>query len=230
MEHNEPLVIKLWKHPEVQLLQIDKEIQVPQIEERRCFLEDYKRALLEFLDIFDSNSFLKKSYDYIHSATDESESLVGELFRKYSFYNDEFDNYDINLMDEWRVVNSYLCDLSGLKEMLPHLNEFLNLFSIADSNEKFIKDCIAHFSLSRSDIQFIISLSLSRLKNTNQQTIEDDIEFYSAISEFLNRIMCGFWERQVEEDENTEVTYFYDSKKKEWEKNSKMEYESSINF
>jgi hypothetical protein len=228
MEHNESLIINSWENPEEQLLQIEKEIQGPQIEDRRIFLEDYKQALLEFLDIFDSNGFLKKRYDYIHVATDESESLASELFLKYSLWNYESGNYDINLIDEWSIVNSYLSDLLGLKEMLLHLKEFLNLFSTADSNEKFVNECIAHFSLSRSDIQFILSLPLSELKNANPQTIKDDIDKYSAISEFLIRISCGFWERQVEEDDNAEVTYFYDSKKKEWEKISKMEYEPSF--
>ncbi len=223
MEYNESLIINFWKNPEEQLLQIEKEILLPQIEEKRRFLEDYKQALLEFLDIFDSNRFLKKSYDYIHVATDESESLASELFSKYSFWNHECESYDINLMDEKNVINSYLSDLSGLKEILPHLNEFLNLFTVADSNEKFINECIARFSLSRLDIHFILSLSLSELKEANSQTIEDDIELYSAISEFLDRIMYGFWERQIEEDDNAEATYFYDSKKKEWEKMSEME-------
>ena len=57
----------------------------------------------------------------------------------------------------------------------------------------------------------------------NLKSIDDDIELYSAISEFLDRIMYGFWERQIEEDDNAEATYFYDSKKKEWEKMSEME-------
>lgn len=130
-------------------------------------------------------------------------------------------------MDEWSAINSYLSDLLGFKEMLPHINEFLNLFSAADSNEKFINECIAHFSLSRSDIQFILSLPLSELKNANPQTIKDDIDKYSSISEFLIRISYGFWER-VEEEDTADVTYFYDSKKKEWEKISKMEYEPSL--
>lgn len=228
MECKESLVINFWENPEEQLLQIEKEILLPQIEDRLRFLEDYKQALHEFLDIFDSDSFLKKKSDcYYHIPTAKSESLASMLFRKYSIWNHECESYDINVIDELSVLNSYIRDLLGLKELLPHLNELLNLFSTSDSNEKFINECISRFSLSRSIIQFILSLSLSDIKNANPQTIEDDIDKYSAISEFLERIIYGFWERQVEED-NAEVTYFYDSRKKEWEKISKMEYEPSF--
>jgi hypothetical protein len=72
-------------------------------------------------------------------------------------------------------------------------------------------------------------LTLSELKNANPQTIKDDIDKYSVISEFLIRISYGFWERVVEEEDNADVTYFYDSKNKEWEKISKMVYEPSFN-
>jgi hypothetical protein len=228
MEHIESLIINFWENPEDQLLKIEKEIQDPQIGDRRRFLEDYKQALLDFLDIVDSDIFLKKRYDCIHDATDERESLASMLFRKYSFWNNECDYYDVQLMDEYNAVYSYISSLVGLSTILSQMNKFLQLFLVADSNEQFIEECIAHFSLSRSDIQFILSLPLSGFKNANHQTIKDDIDKYSAISEFLIRISYGFWERVVEEEDNADVTYFYDSKKKEWEKDFKMEFEPSF--
>jgi len=229
MDYSESLIINFWENPEEQLLQIEKEIQGTQIEDRRIFLEDYKQALLDFLDIVDSESFLKKEYDSIQVATYESESLASMLFRKYSFWNNECDYYDVQLKDEYNAVDLYISALVGLSTILSQMNKFLQLFLVADSNEQFIEECIAHFSLSRSDIQFILSLTLSELKNANPQTIKDDIDKYSVISEFLIRISYGFWERVVEEEDNADVTYFYDSKNKEWEKISKMVYEPSFN-
>ena len=128
MEHNKPLSIKLWKNPEVQLMQIEKEIQYLQIGERYEFLEKYRQALHEFLDIFDSYNFLKKRYVNTHLSSDESESLASMLFRKYSFWNNGCESYDINLLDECRIVDSYLSELVGLSTILPHMKEFLRLF------------------------------------------------------------------------------------------------------
>jgi len=202
MEHNESLFINFWENPEEQLLQIEKEIQDLQIEDRLMFLKNYKQALLEFLVVFDFYSVSKKKYDcYFHVPTEESESLASMLFRNYSFWNNECEYYEVNLEEESNVVKSYIYNLEALSAVLPRINEFLSLFLMMDSNEKFIDECSTHFSLSRlSQVDFILSLSLSQLKNAHPQTIKDDIDKYSAISEFLDRINYGFWERQVEEE------------------------------
>ena len=223
MEHNEPLVIKFWKNPEVQLLQIDKEIQYLQMGERYEFLEKYRQALYEFLDIFDSYSFLKRRYINTHLPSDESESLASMLFHKYSFWNNECDSYDVQLWDECEAVDSYLSELVGLSAILSQMNEFMQLFLSADSNYKFIDECIAHFSLSNSQVEFILSLSLTRLKNADPQSIEDDIEIYSAISEFIKRMAFGCWQRNEKEGDNIEVSYQFDVKEKEWKKHCKIE-------
>jgi len=192
MEHNEPLVIKFWENPEVQLLQIEKEIQDLQMGEKYEFMEKYRQALHEFLDIFDSYNFLENRYVNIHLPTDESESLASMLFRKYSYWDIECDSYTVQLSDEYEAVDSYLSELVGLTTILSQMKEFLRLFIATDSNAKFIKECMTHFSLSESDVQFIVSLPLSQLKNTNKQSIKDDIEKASAISEFVKRMNYGF--------------------------------------
>lgn len=223
MDLNESLILNFWKNAEEQLLEIEKEILLPQIEDRRRFLEDYKQALIEFLDAFDSYRVSKESYDfYLNVTTNESESLASMLFRKYSFCNKKYENYDVDLAEERDVVKSYIYNLEALSAVLPRINEFLNLFLNEDSNQKFINECSTHFSLwSFSQIDFILSLSLSQLKNANLQAIKDDIVKYSAISEFLNRITFGVWEREVVEEDDAEVTYYFDAKKKKWEKHCK---------
>src|SRR5450759_1837158 len=118
MEHYKPLVIKFWKNPEVQLLQIEKEIQYLLMGERYEFLEKYRQALHEFLDIFDSFNFLEKRYVNIHLPSDESESLASMLFRKYSYWDIESDSYAVQLIDEYKAVDSYLSELVGLSTIL----------------------------------------------------------------------------------------------------------------
>jgi hypothetical protein len=223
MEHYKPLVIKFWKNPEVQLHQIEKEILLPQIEDKLRFLEDCKQALHEFLDIFDSYSFIKDRDVCIQLPSDDSESLASLLFSKHSFWNNERDYYDVELWDECKTVDSYLSDLVGLSAILPQMNEFMQLFLSADSNYKFIDECIVHFSLSSSQVEFILSLSLTQLKNADPQSIEDDIEIYSAISEFVKRIAYGCWQRNEKEGDNVEVSYQFDVKEKEWKKHCKIE-------
>ncbi len=227
MNINDSLVINFWKNAEEQILQIEKEILLPQIEDKHRFLKDYKQALHEFLDIFESFSFTKKRNDRIHVAIDENESLASMIFRKYSSWNSKDENYDVNISEEIWAVKSYIDNLESLSAVLPIKNEFLNLFSASDSNENFITECNARLSLSRMDIQYILSLSLSEIMNMNQQKTEYEIDKYSAISKFLDRLIYEFWEKQVV-DENAEITYYYDSKKKNWEKFSKTEFEPSF--
>lgn len=255
MEYYESLIIYFWENPEEQLLQIEKEIEHPQIEEKRKFLEDYKQAFLEFLDAFDIHSLLKKKYDYyFHAPLEERESFASELFRKYSFWNNECEYYEVNLDEESKIINSNILNLEAISAVLPKLKEFLNLFSTSYSNEKFFNECISHFSLSSSQVEYILSLPLSRLKDVNQQAITNEIEKLSAISEFIDRLTIGYWERQVTEEDNVEVTYlfraskkiwekyskrveedkfeityFFDTEKNDWEKNFKMEYAPSLN-
>ena len=223
MEYNKPLVIKFWKNPEVQLLQIEKEIQYLEIGERYEFLEKYRQALYEFLDIFDSYDFLEKRYVNIHLPSDESESLASMLYSKYSFWNNECDSYDVQLSDECKAVDSYLSELVGFSAILSQMNEFMQLYLAVDSNTEFIEECIAHFSLSSSQVEFVLSLSLSQLKDTDTQSIEYDIEIYSAISEFIKRMAFGYWQRNEKEGDNVEVSYRFNVKKKEWIKYCKME-------
>ena len=82
---------------------------------------------------------------------------------------------------------------------------------------------MAHFSLSEYDMQFILSLPISQVKNANKQSLLDDIEIYSAISEFIKRMAFGYWQRNEKEGDNVEVSYRFDVKKKEWKKHRKME-------
>lgn len=222
MEHNKPLAIRFWKNPEVQLLQIEKEIQYLRMGEKYEFLVKYRQALYEFLDIFDSYNFLEKRYVNIHLPSDESESLASMLYSKYSFWNNDCDSYDVQLLDERKTVDLYLSELVGLSTVLSQMNEFMQLYLTTDSTEKFIKECIDHFSLSSSQVEFILSLPLIQLKCTDLQSIEYDIEVYSAISEFLKRMAFESWQRTENTDDNVEVTYQFDIKKKEWKKYSKI--------
>lgn len=222
MEHNEPLAIRFWKNPEVQLLQIEKEIQCLRMGEKYEFLEKYRQALYEFQDIFDSYNFLGKRYVNIHLPSNESESLASMLYRKYSFWNNECECYDVQLWDECKAVDLYLIELVGLSTILSQMSEFLQLYLTIDSTEKFIKECIDHFSLESSQIEFILSLPLIQLKNTDPQSIEYDIEVYSAISEFLKRMAFESWQRTENTDDNFEVTCQFDVKEKEWKKYSKI--------
>ncbi len=227
MGHNKPLAIRFWKNPEVQLLQIEKEIQYLKMGEKYEFLEKYRQALYEFLDIFDSYNFLEKRYVNIHLPSDESESLASMLYSKYSFWNNEYDSYDVQLEDERKAVDLYLSELVGLSTILSQMNEFMQLYLITDSTEKFIKECIDHFSLESYQIEFILSLPLVQLKNTDPQSIENDIEVYSAISEFLKRMAFDSWQRTENTNDNVEVTYQFDVKKKEWQKHSKIKEDTN---
>ncbi len=200
MDYSDSLVLTLWKNPNEQLVQIEKEIEYPQIEEKRIFLEDYKQALIEFLDIFESSSFLKERNDHIHITEDDSESLACELFREYSLWNNETETYQIDLQFECSRIDTYISNLYGLSALQPQMDKFMNLFSTANSNEELINDCIAHSSLSRSLVLFVLSLSLSEFKEVNQQSINNEIEKIGAISDFVFRIEYGTWDLRTDED------------------------------
>ena len=124
------LAIKFWKNPELQLLEIEKEVLLPQIEDKLRFLADYKQALHEFFDIFDSNSFLEKRYSNIHIQSDASESLASMLFRKYSFWNNESDYNDVQLRDEYNAVDLYLSELVAVSTILPQMKGFFQLYQM----------------------------------------------------------------------------------------------------
>jgi len=259
MDVNDSLVIKFWKNPESQIFQIEKEILLPQIDEKRRFLEDYKQALHEFLDVFESSSFIKERNAYNNVSKEESESLASMLFKKYSFWNKECDSYDVQLWEECGLIESNLNKLKGLSTIQSQMSEFMQLYIAADSINDFIDGCIKQFSLSSSQIEFVLSMSLFKIKDLDLQSVKDEIEIDSAIDEFIKRLSFGYWQRtetegaeaennylvityhfditkqvwkkhtKLEEKDNLMINYFFNTEENNWEKLSKLEFEPSFN-